>query len=129
MTTEISQLPQDVTLLWVAGDALRFRLTIKDPDPDSPDPEHPVMIPRDLTGWIAASQIRKDAKLETALLAEFEFNTLDDTGVIAAYLTPDESENLRGVKSGAWDLQITDPTGDPQTIMAGPAKPRADVTR
>ena len=129
MTTTISQVPQDVALVFVAGDALRFRLTIKDPDPDSPDPDNPVMVPRDLTGWTVAAQIRKNVKPETPLLASFAFDDLDDTGVIAAYLAPDESEKLRGLSSGRWDLQLTDPGGDPQTIMAGSAKPEGDVTR
>ncbi|HEY5444321.1 MAG TPA: hypothetical protein VIJ87_07620 [Pyrinomonadaceae bacterium] len=128
-TLEIAQRPQEVSLIWVAGDALRFTLTIVDPDPDSPDPENPVMIPRNLTGYVAASQIRKNAKPDSVLLAEFEFNTLDGSGVIAAYLSPDESEKLRGTNSASWDLQLTDPEGDPLTLMAGPAKPSGDVTR
>ena len=126
---EIAQRPQEVTLIWVAGDALRFTLTIVDPDPDSPDPENPVMIPRNLTGYSAASQIRKNAKPDSALLAEFEFNTLDGSGVISAYLSPDESEKLRGTSGARWDLQLTDPEGDPLTLMAGSAKPSGDVTR
>lgn len=130
MTTfEIAQRPQEVSLIWVAGDALRFTLTIVDPDPDSPDPENPVMIPRDLTGYFAMAQIRKNAKPDTPLLAEFTFNVLDESGEIRAYLSPDESEKLRGTNSGAWDLQLTDPEGDPLTLIAGPAQPAGDVSR
>lgn len=125
----IAQSPQRVTLIWVAGDALRFRLRIVDPDPDSPDPENPVMIPRNLTGWTVAAQIRKDVKKATPLLAEFAFNTLDSTGVIEAYLSPTESQKLRDILSARWDFQLTDPSADPLTIMAGPAKPAGDVTR
>ena len=125
----IDQSPKKVTLVFVAGDALRFRLRIVDPDPNSPDLENPVMIPRDLTGWSVAAQIRKDTKKATPLLAEFVFNDLDDTGVIEPYLTHEESEKLRDIPAAKWDFQLTDPVGDPVTIMAGPAKPAGDVTR
>lgn len=125
----IDQSPKVVTLIWVAGDALRFRIRIVDPDPDSPDPENPVMVARDLTGWSAASQIRKDTKKDSPLLAEFTFNTLDETGIIDAYLSPSESQKLRDITSAKWDYQLSDPAADPLTIMAGPAKPKGDVTR
>ena len=132
----IDQSPKKVTLIWVAGDALRFRLRIVDPDPDwvNPDPEAdppntPDMIPRDLTGWSVAAQIRKDAKKASPLLAEFIFNDLDDTGVILPYLTAQESEKLRDITAAKWDFQLTDTLGDPLTIMAGPARPAGDVTR
>ncbi len=127
MTTfDISQAPQSVRLIFVAGDALRFWITIKDPNPD-PDVED--LVVRDLTGYSVAAQIRKSAKGESPLLAEFEFNTLDETGVIAAYLTKEESEKLRGTSSAVWDFQLTDTEGDPLTLMAGPALASADVTR
>lgn len=132
----ISQIPEDETLLeWIVGDALRFWLTIEDPnpdyDPDLPeDPDtNPQMKPRDLTGWSVAAQIRKSTKLADPVLAVFEFNILDETGEIAAYLTPEESTKLDGVRAGRWDLQLTDPSGDPETIMYGPAAPAGQVTR
>lgn len=126
----IAQIPVNETLLeWIVGDALRFWLTITDPDPDSPDPENPVMIPRDLTGWTVAAQIRKSTKPTDSVLASFVFNTLDETGEIAAYLTPVESTKLDGIRAGRWDLQLTDPSGDPETIMYGPAQPAGQVTR
>src|ERR1044072_9740220 len=118
----IDQSPQQVTLVWVVGDALGFRLRIVDPDPDSPDPENPVMVPRDLTGWTVASQIRKDTKKTSPILAEFSFNELDETGIIEAYLSHAESTKLEGVTAAKWDYQLSDPSGDPQTLMAGPAK-------
>lgn len=127
---EISQLPEEETaLIFIVGDALRFWLTITDPDPESPDPENPIMVVRDLTGWTVASQIRKSTKKTDPILAAFEFNTLDSTGVIAAYLSSEESTKLEGLKSGRWDYQLTDPAGEPQTIMYGPAMPSGQVTR
>ena len=133
----ISQIPADETLLeWIVGDALRFWLTIEDPDPDwvDPDPEadppnEPDMIPRDLTGWTVAAQIRKSIKLADPILAAFSFDPLDETGEIAAYLSPTESAKLEGVRAGRWDLQLVDPSGDVETIMYGPAQPAGQVTR
>lgn len=128
--SEIKQQPEDeTTLIFVVGDALHFSLTITDPDPDSPDPDDPIMLPRNLTGWSAGAQIRKSIKLVDPILAAFEFNELDETGVIEAYLTPEQSANLEGLAAGRWDFQIIDPSGDPLTIMRGPAKPLGQVTR
>lgn len=87
------------------------------------------MIPRNLTGFSASAQIRKSTKKSDPVLAEFTFNDLDTTGVIDAYLSPEESAKLDGVASAKWDYQLTDPSGDPLTIMAGPAKPAGQVTR
>ncbi len=133
---DLEQSPQKATLIFVVGDALRFRLRIVDPDPDwvDPDPDadppnEPDMIPRDLTGWAVASQIRKSTKAADPVISEFEFNDLDDTGVIVAYLTHEESTKLEGLTSAVWDYQLTDPSGDPVTVMAGPAKPKGQVTR
>lgn len=125
----IGQQAQKATLLWTVGDALRFSVRIVDPDPDSPDPENPVMIPRVLTGYSAAAQIRKSTKKTDPIIAAFEFEIEEAEGVIHAYLSPDESTKLDGVASGKWDYQLTDPSGDPLTIMAGPAKPGGQVTR
>lgn len=127
---EISQVPEEETLLtFIVGDALRFSMRIVDPDPDSPDPENPVMVPRNLTGYTVAAQIRKSRKKTDPILAQFEFNTLDETGEIHAYLTAEESSKMDGVSSARWDLQLTDTLGDPITLLYGPAKPPGQVTR
>lgn len=132
----IAQIPVNETLLeWIVGDALRFWLTITDPnpdyDPDLPeDPDtNPQMVLRNLTGWTVSAQIRKSTKPTDSVIAVFEFNTLDETGEIAAYLTPVESTKLDGIRAGRWDLQLTDPSGDTETIMYGPAQPAGQVTR
>lgn len=127
-TIEISQLPQFVPLKWIVGDALRFKATIKDPAEDF-DPENPVYVVRNLTGWTAASQIRKDTKEISPIIAEFSFNVLDATGEVYGYLSPEESKKLEGVKSAKWDFQLVSPSGDPETRMAGPASPNGQVTR
>lgn len=127
---ELSQLPEEETaLIFIVGDAFRFDLTILDPDPESPDPENPVMVPRNLTGWTVSAQIRKSRKVADPIIAQFEFNDLDDSGQIAAYLTHEESTKLDGLSAGRWDFQLTNPEGDPQTIMYGPARPAGQVTR
>jgi hypothetical protein len=134
---EIKQLPEEeTTLIFIVGDALRFSLTILDPDPAWVDPDPladppntPDMIPRDLTGWSVAAQIRKSRKKTDPIIASFAFNVLDATGEIAAYLSPAESTKLDGLTSGRWDFQLTDPAGDPQTLLYGPAKPSGQVTR
>lgn len=127
---ELKQLPEEeTTLIFIVGDALRFTMTILDPDPLSPDPENPIMIPRDLTGWNVAAQIRKSRKLADPVIAEFEFNDLDTTGVIEAYLSPIESTKLDGLSAGRWDFQLSDPSGDPITIIYGPVLPGGQVTR
>ena len=133
----ISQLPEEETLLeFIVGDALRFELLIVDPDPDwvDPDPEadppnEPDMIPRNLTGWTVAAQVRKSKKKTDPVLAEFAFEELDETGMVYAYLSPEESTKLDGLSAGRWDFQLTDPVGDPQTIIYGPARPGGQVTR
>ncbi len=128
--TVVSQLPEEETTLeWIVGDFLEFWLTITDPDPDSPDPENPVMVIRNLTGWTVAAQIRKDVKLASPVIAEFSFDDLDESGEIHAMLTGEESSKLDGYRAARWDLQLTDPSGKPQTIMYGPAKPEGQVTR
>lgn len=125
----IGQQAQKATLLWTVGDALRFWVRIVDPDPDSPDPENPVMIPRNLTGYSAAAQIRKSTKKSDPIIAAFAFTIDNEAGVIEAYLSKVESTKLDGVLAGRWDYQLTDPSDDPLTIMAGPAKPAGQVTR
>lgn len=125
----IEQSPQKVALIFVVGDALRFRLRIVDPDPDSIDPDDPDMIPRDLSDWSVAAQIRKSTKVADPVISEFTFSDLDETGVIDAYLSPEESTKLEGLKAGRWDYQLIDPSGDILTIMAGLATPAGQVTR
>jgi hypothetical protein len=116
------------TLEFVAGDTVRLKVVVEDPDPDSPDPLNPIMIPRDLTGYTAHSQIRKSYK-DSLVLASFEVSGLGVDGVINLRLPPAESQLLYLVTKAAWDLQLTDPYGDVDTILGGPVKPKGDVTR
>lgn len=127
---EIKQVPEEETsLIFIVGDYLEFWLTILDPDPDSPDPENPVMVPRNLTGWSVAAQVRKSLKKTDPIIASFAFDELDETGEIHGYLTHEESTKLDGLNAGRWDFQLSDPDGKPQTIIRGPALPEGQVTR
>lgn len=131
MADVIDQLYQEVEIRYVAGDALRFKATLTQRDPDDPGPDDaPNMIPYPLDGYTAAAQIRASLKKDSLLIATFvvEIDS-GETNVIWVYLPPEQSELLRGVLKAAWDLQITDDLGDPRTIMGGAVKPRGDSTR
>lgn len=124
----IEKMPTQVTLRFVAGDSLRFRVRVMQ-KADGWTEDNPVMEPRDLTGWTASAHI-KDKAATVNPLSVFTFNELDETGIIDAYLSPDESNHLRGLLSGVWDLSIKNADeSDKDTIFAGPAKPKGDVTR
>lgn len=129
---------------FVAGDTVRFRIQITDPDPDwvDPDPDAdppntPDMIPRDLTGYSARAQVRKNYKKISPLIATYEISgtdtregpvtDLDDSGYIYIHLPPIESAKVE--KISAWDLELTDPDGDVDTILGGPVDPFRDTTR
>lgn len=114
-------------LVFVSGDAVRFELQIKDPDPDSPDPQDPVMIPRVLTGWTGRAQIRKNNRKDSDLFATIECTGFDTDGWIFFYLSPEESESVR--RTCGWDFEITNPDGDPETILGGPVNPFGDYTQ
>lgn len=131
MTGTISQMYEEVPIEYIAGDALRFKATIRQRDPDDPGPDDaPNMIPYPLDGFTVAAQIRKSLKKDALLIATFivEIDE-DDSNVIWAYLPPDQSELLRGIAEAVWDLQITDDNGDPRTIMGGTVTPKGDSTR
>lgn len=118
----------EYTLRFVAGDTVRRRILIEDPDPESPDPENPIYSPRPLTGWTGRSQIRKSPASEE-VLAEFTVSGFDETGIVELYLSPEQSQPLGPLSSAAFDLELTSPAGDVDTVLGGPVKPKQDVTR
>lgn len=81
--------------------------------------------PVDLTGVSVAAQIRASAT-SSAILQELSC-VVTDPNIIEVSMTPEESGRLPA--SGVWDLQLTYPDTDIQTILAGPVKVTADVTR
>lgn len=122
---------EEVEIRFIAGDAIRFSIRAKQRDPDDPGPDDdPNIIPLPLDDYTVAAQVRLTVKATATLLAEFTVEIdEDETDLIWVYFPPDQSELLRGVSTARWDLQLTDPEGDPRTIMGGPMKPKGDATR
>lgn len=134
MATELIPLPAvdgdvypRVQLSFVSGDTVYFSVLVEDPDPDSVDPENPDMIPRILTGWSGRAQIRKSSKKNADLFSTFLVTGFGTDGVVNCKLTPTESDKAR--KPGGWDLELTDPSGDVETILGGPFVPQEDYTQ
>lgn len=116
-------------LKFVTGDYFMRRILFEDPDPASPDPDNPVMIPRDWTGWTARAQIRANTKRDAVIVATLTatMGDADPTdGFIVIELT--EEESAKCIKSGGWDLEITNPAGQPETVLGGKALPFLDYT-
>jgi hypothetical protein len=116
-------------LEFVTGDYYYRRILFEDPDPDSPDPENPVMVPRDWTGWTARAQIRANTKRETEITAVIDITLGEDSpqdGFVILELQ--EEESAKCLKAGGWDLEITNPSGKPETVMGGKVLPFGDYT-
>jgi hypothetical protein len=83
--------------------------------------------PIPLTGWTYRAQIRKKATDKNVM------KTLDVTqdpfltNRLVLRLSSDEAEGL--TTSGVWDLELTDPDGTVQTVLAGKVTVILDVTR
>lgn len=118
-------------LRFVTGDYVKRRVLFEDPDPDSPDPDNPIMIPRNLTGYTARAQVRVSTKRDATILATFDATVGEDddpeNGIIVIELQPEES--ARCVKTSGWDLELTDPDGHPETVLGGKVLPKLDYTR
>lgn len=136
MATRLTALPSEVgdtypkaRLEFTSGDSVDFDILIQDPDPDSPDPENPVMIPRNLTGWSGRGEIRKSAKKDAELWSTFMVTVVEpaSSGLLHVSLTPEESSKAR--KAGGWDIELTSPSGHVETIMGGPVDPEEDYTQ
>lgn len=81
--------------------------------------------PVDLAGVAVAAQIRSQPN-SSAILQEL-LCTVTLPNIIEVSMTPDETAKLPS--AGAWDLQLTYPNTDVQTILAGPVTVTVDVTR
>jgi len=113
-------------LRFVTGDTVRKSVTVEDPDPDSPDPLNPVMIPRVLTGYTGRAHVRAKAK-DVEPIAVFVVSGFGTDGVINLLLTPEESAKV--TRNAHWDLEIREPDGDVYTILGGPVTPQEDYTK
>jgi hypothetical protein len=98
------------------GDTYRWQFTLwQDPDKT---------IPADLTGVIPKAEIRSAPG--GAVLTTIDL-TVQMPNIILAILSTAKSQLLT-VKGGTWDLQLTYPDGDVQTVLAGAVTVTMDVT-
>jgi hypothetical protein len=79
--------------------------------------------PADLTGVVVAAQLR-DSPNGTVVQ---ELTCTVDANTIEVLLEAPDSAQLPA--AGAWDLQLTYPSTDVKTLVAGPVSVRGDVTR
>lgn len=120
------ELPPTFDITFIAGDTVYFEVEVTDPDPNDPNLE--AQIPRNLTDWTAAAQVRKAAGA-AELLGEFVIGGMSIDGVITMTLTPITSQALGPVSAAVYDLQLTSPEGEVSTILRGKVTPVMDVTR
>lgn len=87
---------------------------------------------RDLTGYTARMQIRREAADDTVLLALTTENggiSLGGAaGTIALLATSDQTAAL-GFESGVYDLELEDGSGEVTRLLSGTATLSAEVTR
>lgn len=124
MTDHVYYQPYD--WYFVTGDYKYIRVQFKDPDPDSPDPDDPVLIPRVWDGWTARAQVRKDTKRDTEIMATLVC-TLEDDGFVLIEFPALETAKV--IKVMPWDFELTDPDDRPDTPLGGKCYPKLDVTR
>jgi len=82
--------------------------------------------PADLTGCTASAEIRDapDGTLASTLVCDITAPNIIDVSIDAAEWTNWPPEIVNGV----WDLQVTYPTGDIKTVIAGRVTVTQDVT-
>lgn len=114
-----------VTLTVRAGDVLKYRFQVRDQNPENP--ELPP-VPRDLTGWTVLSQLRTLASSD-AVVATWDIAPLDATGVVAMRVDGSVTQSWAALKQLVSDVQLTDPSGDPTTILDIVVLASQDVSR
>lgn len=109
-------LPANFDLELYKGDYLPFRLILRDS----------AGVPIDLTGYTARAQIRD--YIDSTVVFEFALTITPTTGTIDVILnSPISSGLLPG--SYIWDIQVTNPSGNTRTHIAGDVKVYDEVTR
>ena len=118
-------IPPTYPLKFVAGDTVNFKFQILDDDLDTPlvPPA-----PRDLTGWSALSQVRKTSD-STVVEAEWTIAALGNDGYIDMELSSLQTQPWGTVKSLVSDVQLTDPSGEIETILKLKLQVSQDVSR
>lgn len=88
------------------------------------------LVYQDLTGCTAKAQIRPNAA-STTVSVEMSATISDQTtltGGVLLHITAVQSAALT-ITNGVWDVQITYPSGDVRTVLAGTVIVTAEVTR
>ena len=119
-------IPPTHSLTFVAGDAVKFKFQITDKDLDYPN-NPPV--PRNLTGWTADSQIRKSSTSDMIEASWVITEPLGANGVVEMYLSGPTTQPWAAIKSLVSDVQLTDPNGDPETVLTLNLQSAQDITR
>ena len=108
--------PGTLALSIYHGDSYRWQFTLwQDPGKT---------VPADLTGVIPKAEIRQSAG--GALVSTLDL-TVQMPNIILAVLTSTKSSALPK-SGGSWDLQLTYPNGDVQTVLLGSVTVTMDVT-
>ena len=112
--SSISALPSPLDLSLYAGDSFALTLTLTDDQNN----------PADLTGVVAAAQIRSKPGPNSPIVASFI--TAVSTNVVSLSFLGSETQTLGG--GYVWDCQLTYPGGTITTIVAGKCSIPMDVT-
>lgn len=120
----LTQLPSDIDLSFVAGDTFRIRVRVVSPDTGEPEP---------LATYEFCAEI---AKLpERTIVAQFTVAPDPDapTEAVVLTLTSAETAALPGMGDGAefsgvWDLEVKFPNGDIRTVASGTVRCIIDVS-
>lgn len=120
----LTQLPSDIDLSFVAGDTFRIRIRVVSPDTGEPEA---------LDTYEFCAEI---AKLpERTIVAQFAVAPDPDapTEAVILSLPPSETAALPGLGdgsefSGVWDLEVKFPNGDIRTVASGTVRCVIDVS-
>ena len=106
-------LPQDFPLTVYRGDSYSWRVEVWEDDAHTD--------PADLTGAVAVAAILQSGRPVVPLTCTVTGNQID------VVLTAAASAQL-AVLASSWDVQVTYPSGDVKTLVAGAVRVRLDVT-
>lgn len=114
------------SITFTGGDVVKFSMQVKDKSAANPT----VRVIRDLTGWTATSQVRQTPTSEEVLATWTITNEpLGTDGTIHMKLLGTETQAWSALKNVISDVQLTDPAGDPTTILRIELTVNQDVTR
>ena len=109
------QQPGVLDLLWYRGDTYRFQARLWENSAGG--------VPTDLTGATAAAEIRE--KFAGVHVVEMTC-TVTPPNIVDVLMTPAMWPDCPS--KGVWDLQLTMPSGEVRTVLAGEFTSTGDVT-